>query len=245
MIFDKFMKDDVENNISMDNYVSKKEFNKLKRSINAQQNYLNLIYSFYELEPKPFLEKFRNLSFELIAFLDNVCLKYDLEYWLDCETLLGAVMHGDLIPWDDHLNVGMVNSDYMKLKEVLQSEIDNNNLKNIDCSYASKNSFQVNYTISGFEDNLIGINIVSYPAGDIEEDEIIFPLKKIRFGKYDLSYPNNSDEYLKRIYGKKYIKIPIKVHDYGRLNDCLKQPNIIEVLDESNAMFRKANENFR
>ena len=55
-----FKKDEIDD--SMDDYVSRKEFNKLKRRINSHQSYLNFINTFYELEPKPFLEQLTGLS---------------------------------------------------------------------------------------------------------------------------------------------------------------------------------------
>ena len=37
--------------------------------------------------------------------------KYQLRYWLDGGSLLGAFRHGGLIPWDDDLDVGIFEKD--------------------------------------------------------------------------------------------------------------------------------------
>ncbi len=62
-------------------------------------------------------------SVNLLKFFDDLCAKYDLKYWLDFGTLLGAVRHKGFIPWDDDLDVGMMRSDYEKLFDVLESEL--------------------------------------------------------------------------------------------------------------------------
>ena len=62
-------------------------------------------------------------------FVSNVCRKYDLEYWLEAGTHLGAVRHGGFIPWDDDIDVGMMRKDYEKFLEVGKFEIKQHNLE--------------------------------------------------------------------------------------------------------------------
>jgi len=64
----------------------------------------------------------RNLK--LLKFFRDLCVKYDLKYWLDFGTLLGAVRHKGFIPWDDDLDVGIMRNDYEKLMEVLKSDLE-------------------------------------------------------------------------------------------------------------------------
>lgn len=58
----------------------------------------------------------------LIAF-DKICTKYQLPYWLEGGTLIGAVRHGGFIPWDDDLDVQMLRKDMKKLLKVLPEEL--------------------------------------------------------------------------------------------------------------------------
>ena len=50
--------------------------------------------------------------------------KYELKYWLDYGTLLGAIRHGGFIPWDDDIDIGMLREDYYKLVDVFPKEIE-------------------------------------------------------------------------------------------------------------------------
>lgn len=70
------------------------------------------------------LHQMRMLS--LLEFIDQVCRKHDINYWLSSGTLLGAVRHGGFIPWDDDLDIEMLRQDYNKLMKVLPSELPDN-----------------------------------------------------------------------------------------------------------------------
>lgn len=59
---------------------------------------------------------------EMLVFLDKVCTKYNLRYWLDSGTLLGAARHGGFIPWDDDTDVCMPMEDLRKLKKIMATE---------------------------------------------------------------------------------------------------------------------------
>lgn len=63
---------------------------------------------------------------EILKFLDTVCKQYNITYWLDSGTLLGAVRHGGFIPWDDDVDVCMPLEDLKKFKKLML----NNKLSN-------------------------------------------------------------------------------------------------------------------
>ena len=42
---------------------------------------------------------------EMLKYIDGVCKKHNISYWLSSGTLLGAVRHGGFIPWDDDLDI--------------------------------------------------------------------------------------------------------------------------------------------
>lgn len=60
---------------------------------------------------------------DLLIFIDRICKKHNLVYWLDGGTLLGAARHRGFIPWDDDTDICMPHEDALKFKEILKSDI--------------------------------------------------------------------------------------------------------------------------
>lgn len=56
-----------------------------------------------------------NRQLGILAELDRVCTKYDIQYFAVCGTLLGAVRHKGFIPWDDDMDIGLLRDDYEEL----------------------------------------------------------------------------------------------------------------------------------
>ena len=99
------------------------KFNKKDAMFNSQKELFELIFLHSNFEVTGTIKNIQLLYIELVRFIDNVCNKYDIDYWLDCGTLLGAVRHGGFIPWDDDIDLAIMRKDYEKLIEVLPKEI--------------------------------------------------------------------------------------------------------------------------
>lgn len=57
---------------------------------------------------------------EMLQYIDFVCKKHNIRYWLCSGTLLGAVRHGGFIPWDDDVDIEMLREDYKRLVRILK-----------------------------------------------------------------------------------------------------------------------------
>jgi len=108
-----------------------KRVKKLEKENDSYIRLFKTLYLDYELTPKGALKTTFEICQELLNFVDNVCKKHDITYWLDFGSLIGAVRHEGFIPWDDDMDVGMLRKDFDRFYEVVQDEIKEHNLENI------------------------------------------------------------------------------------------------------------------
>ncbi len=70
----------------------------------------------------------------VLGEIDRICNKYNIRYFAEWGTLLGAVRHNGFIPWDDDIDISMKRKDYERFIEVADSELPDgykiNNLRN-------------------------------------------------------------------------------------------------------------------
>lgn len=59
---------------------------------------------------------------ETMYCLDDICSRNNIEYFLEGGSLLGAVRYGDLIPWDDDIDVEMTRSEFERFISLPKSE---------------------------------------------------------------------------------------------------------------------------
>ncbi len=70
------------------------------------------------------LKHLQEVEFMILKDVVSICDKHNLDYYLYGGTLLGAVRHGDFIPWDDDIDIIMFREDYDKLLNILNDELD-------------------------------------------------------------------------------------------------------------------------
>ena len=62
--------------------------------------------------------RYKTILFKTFQAFIDTCEKYDLRYFCAGGTVLGAVRHGNIIPWDDDIDVFMPRDDYERLIEL-------------------------------------------------------------------------------------------------------------------------------
>lgn len=102
------------------------------------------------LTPKPgetlSLEEVKELEFEILADFAAFCEAHNWRYWIAYGSLLGTVRHGDMIPWDDDIDLVMPVEDFLEMVKHYQenqaSAPIGKNLKLI-CPETDRNSYTV------------------------------------------------------------------------------------------------------
>lgn len=72
------------------------------------------------------LRRMQMRMLDMLKEVDRICKKYDIPYWLSGGTLLGGVRHGGFIPWDDDLDIELMENDFQRFIEIAPSELPSN-----------------------------------------------------------------------------------------------------------------------
>ncbi|WP_026834377.1 LicD family protein [Eubacterium xylanophilum] len=60
---------------------------------------------------------------DVLDVIDRICTKHGIVYFAEWGSLLGAVRHGGVIPWDDDVDICMKREDYIKFRQVADEEL--------------------------------------------------------------------------------------------------------------------------
>ena len=67
------------------------------------------------------LKEKKKIMIELLEYFDKVCRENDIKYSLIGGSLIGAIRHKGIIPWDDDIDVILSKSEYLKLIQILEN----------------------------------------------------------------------------------------------------------------------------
>lgn len=68
------------------------------------------------------LRKIQLRQLEILDYVDEVCKKHHIPYWLSSGTLLGAARHEGFIPWDDDVDVEMMYPDFKRFCAIMEND---------------------------------------------------------------------------------------------------------------------------
>ena len=64
----------------------------------------------------------KKILIDILHYFDNVCRKNNIKYTLIGGSLIGAIRHKGIIPWDDDIDVGLLSDEYDKLIDCLKND---------------------------------------------------------------------------------------------------------------------------
>jgi len=158
--------------------------------------------------------------YKMMYDVDKILNKYSIKYFIDAGTLLGAIRHKGLIPWDDDLDIGILSKDYNRLITILKDVEQYGYNFSIDGDIIKV--FIKNLWIRDQKNYLWGTPTLDIFIWKEKNNKIVyksisqrkkwknywyykddmFPLKKYKFWNYEVYGPNNGRAYCDRTFPK-------------------------------------------
>jgi phosphorylcholine metabolism protein LicD/GR25 family glycosyltransferase involved in LPS biosynthesis len=177
------------------------------------------------------------LLYQLIYDVHQILVNNGLKYWADGGTLLGAVRHQGLIPWDDDCDIGILNK---HIRKFVSLEKKFNKCGYSICKvwfgykifYTNKKKVKVDgepvcysfpfvdvITYKKFEDGKYRPSTKdareAWPK-EVWDEKDLFPVAEYTFGSFNMLGPANYTTYLTQYYGKDWNKIAYREYDHEK-----------------------------
>lgn len=142
----------------------------------------------------------------------NILEENKIPYFIICGTLLGAVRHQEIIPWDDDIDIGILDQHLDKFNSIdfgyPSYPASANGCGKIYTGKAAIDIFPFRKTDFGYE-YLENLARKKWPGEYFNENEL-FPLCKYKFGKMEVYGPKKFTPYAVRAWGIDWKKPKMK-----------------------------------
>lgn len=185
-------------------------------------------------------ETTKNVLLEMMSAIHKTLTDNKIKYFIDGGSLLGAVRHKGIIPWDDDIDIGCFDKDFEKIMPLFEKTILNHPTIPIHIQRTTKDMIKVFVPDLWFQNKQTGhiigtptIDIFKYTRGNniiklasiaerkrfpncyYKSDEL-FPLKQYEFNNISVMGANNPLPFLYRYYGNDCLtkwKVDIRKDD--------------------------------
>ena len=170
------------------------------------------------------------LLYQLMKDVHQIFENNNVKYWVESGTLLGAVRHKGIIPWDDDLDIGMINTEYNKLKK-LRPILDKCGYRLVKHWIGYKICYKNRKNIEDFDYSYPFLDIISYKKTgtklvaslkDVRDTwpkyyfalKDQYPLKLYKFGDFKVYGPHTPESFFIRAYGKDWNEVAYREYDH-------------------------------
>lgn len=176
--------------------------------------------------------------YKTIKDVHDTLLANNIPYFVTGGTLIGAIRHRGIVPWDDDGDICIMKKDVPKLRSLIPYfksigyGLDAEEDKTAECMLKDKNS--CTFIIEPFSKNALAVDIfVMERVGPLltyadpywrDADnggkacyflaKFIFPLVPVRFGNFWVMTPHNAIEHLNQCYGVNWNSHSMRLFDH-------------------------------
>lgn len=151
--------------------------------------------------------------YDILTDVTKVLEENDLEYFISFGTLLGAVRHGGLIPWDTDVDILIAEEKKREILDLLKDRFKDYSYEVVEdrdegiigsllrVNFSKHNTLHID--LFTYHDRGESI-LFGYEREFSKKD--IYPLKKIKFYDREVYAPKEIEQHLTSIYGKDHMK---------------------------------------
>jgi phosphorylcholine metabolism protein LicD len=173
----------------------------------------------------------------LLKEISLIFKEYQIPYWVDCGTCLGAYRYGGVIPWDFDIDISVLEPDFENVRSALNAldpdkyTVQDWSSRDKPCTYIriyikeTRNHLDLYHFKIDADDKTIQYIISNEGSAFLPESwkkrersyakktpfDIVFPLKRASFDGFEVLVPNKTKEYLQMRYGENIA--PVKLYD--------------------------------
>lgn len=170
--------------------------------------------------------------YQMLYDIHVLLKKYNVPYWLDGGTMLGAIRHKGIIPWDDDVDIQIDHNDEKIItSEEFIKDLDIKGYKIVKMWFGHKIFPKNGEKIKNYDWLYPGLDIFvmaakndiytyKYPKAQenfskcILKLKDVYPLKLYKFGELNVYGPNNPYPYLDSCYGTDWNEIGYVQYDH-------------------------------